>query len=168
MKKLLLSFALLGVVACQQNKIGYVDNEEIINDYQAKIDVEAKFKKKAEALGKKTDSLRQAFQLEATAFQTKAQSMPQKKAQEEYAVLQQRSQFLSQQIQQEEQQLQLASQTEMDSIISNVKDEIKKYGEANKYTFILGGGDNGSVLYGTEGDEITESILKILNNNYKK
>ncbi len=168
MKKIILSLVLLGAVACQQNKIGYVDNEEILNDYQAKIDVEAKFKKKAEALTKKRDSISQAFQIEASAFQAKAQSMPQKKAQQEYQVLQQKGQFIGQQIQQEEQQLQLASQTEIDSIISDVKEEIRKYGETNGYSYILSGGENGSVLFGNEKDEVTEAVLKILNDNYKK
>jgi len=153
MKKLVLSLALLGAVACQQSKIGYVDNEEIMNDYQAKVDVEAKYQKKAEALTKKRDSISQAFQLEINAFQAKAASMSQKTLQQQQGILQQKGQFIGQQIQQEEQQLQLASQTEMDSIVSNVKDEIKKYGEANGFTYILSGGDNGSVLYGTDANE---------------
>ncbi len=168
MKKLILSLALLGAVACQQNKIGYVDNEEILNDYQAKIDVEAKFKKKAETLRKKTDSLSQSFDMEKKSFNSKLKSMSQKNAQEQYDLLQEKGQFLGRQIQQEQQQLQLASQTEIDSIISDVKEEIRKYGEANGYSYILSGGENGSVLFGNDKDEVTEAVLKILNDNYKK
>lgn len=168
MKKIVLALALMGAVACQQDKIGYVDNVKLMNDYQEKMDIEAKLKTKSEALTKKRDSISQAFQIEAQAFQAKAQSMNQKKAQEEYGLLQQRGQFIGQQLQQEDQQLQLQGQTEMDSLVSKVKKEIKAYGKTNGYTYILSGGDGGSVLYGSESKDLTEAIVKILNDKYKK
>ena len=94
--------------------------------------------------------------------------MSQTKAQEEYGMLQQRGQFMGQQLQQEEQQIQLEGQAEMDSLISKVKKEINGYGKSNGYTYILSGGDGGSVLYGAETKDLTQEILKILNENYKK
>jgi len=159
---------LIAAVACEQNKIGFVDNVKLMDGYQEKIDIEARYKVKAEALNKKRDSISQAFQLEAQAFQTKAQSMAQDKAQEEYGVLQQRGQFIGQQLQQEEQQMQSEGQTEMDSLISKVKKEINGYGKSNGYTYILSGGEGGSVLYGTDTKDLTQDILKILNDKYKK
>ncbi|MFS4466215.1 OmpH family outer membrane protein [Maribacter sp. 2210JD10-5] len=168
MKKIFIVAVLMISFSCKQEKIGYVDNVKLMEKYQEKIDVEEKFKTKSEALSKKRDSISQAFQIEAQAFQVKAQKMSQKKAQEEYAVFQQKGQFIGQQLQQEEQQLQTQGQVEMDSVVSNVKKEIKKYGKANGYTYILGGGDGGSVLYGTEANDLTEEVIKILNDSYKK
>ena len=139
-----------------------------MNEYQEKIDVEGKFKIKAEALTKKRDSISQVFQIEAQAFQIKTQKMSQKKAQEEYAIMQQRGQFIGQQLQQEDQQLQLSGQTEMDTIISKVKKEIQAYGKSKGYAYILGGGEGGSVLYGTDADNLIDEIVKILNDKYKK
>ncbi|MGD1945420.1 MAG: OmpH family outer membrane protein [Croceivirga sp.] len=155
-------------ISCQQDKIGFVDNLELMDGYQEKKDVENKFKARAEVMNKKRDSISQAFQLEYQSLQTKAQSWSQKKAQEELGLLQQRSQFLGQQLQQEEQQMQTEGQTEMDSVVSKVKKEIEAYGKANGYTYILGGGEGGSVLYGTEAKELTGEILKILNDKYNK
>ena len=168
MKNIIWIALILLLASCDQQKIGYVDNVKMMDAYQEKIDVEAKFKTRADALTKKRDSISQAFQIEAQAFQTKAQSMSQKKAQEEYAAMQQKGQFIGQQLQQEDQQMQAAGQVEMDSIVKRVKAEIKAYGKANGYTYILGGGDGGSVLYGKEGLDITDEIVKILNDNYKK
>lgn len=167
MRKLVVMFLVLGIVSCQQEKIGYVDNVKLMDAYQEKIDVEAKFKTKVEALTKKRDSISQAFQLEAQAFQAKAEKMSQKKAQEEYGLMQQKGQFIGQQLQQEDQQLQASGQTEMDSIVSKVKKEVKAYGKANGYTYILGGGDGGSVLYGTDANDLTDEIVKILNDKYQ-
>jgi outer membrane protein len=168
MKKIMVLAIALTAMACQQNKIGYVDSVKLMDEYQEKIDVEARFKTKADALTKKRDSISQSFQMELQAFQTKAQSMSQKNAQEEYGQLQQRGQFIGQQLQQEEQQLQQVSQVEMDSLVKKVKKEIKDYGKVNGYTYILGGGDGGSVLYGEEANDLTDAILKILNDKYKK
>jgi len=133
MKKLAVVVIVVLMAACQQNKIGYVDNLKLMDGYQEKIDIEAKFKTKADALTKKRDSISQAFQIEVQAFQTKAQRMSQKKAQEEYGLIQQRGQFMGQQLQQEEQAM-----------------------------------DGGSVLYGTDAQDLTDEILKILNDSYKK
>ena len=167
MRKLILGLVVLAFVSCQQEKIGYVDNVKLMNEYQEKIDVEAKFKTKADALTKKRDSISQAFQIEAQAFQAKAQKMSQQKAQEEYALFQQKGQFMGQQLQQEDQQLQAEGQKEMDSVVSIVKKEIEAYGKANGYSYILGGGDGGSVLYGKDANDLTSEIVKILNNKYK-
>lgn len=168
MKNVLVLLSIILLASCKQEKIGYVDNVKLMEEYQQKIDVEAKFKEKADALAKTRDSISQAFQMEAQAFQSKAQSMSQSKAQEEYAAMQQKGQMIGQQLQQQDQQLQLEGQTEMDSIVSIVKKEIKAYGKANSYSYILGGGDGGSVLYGTETNDLTNHIIKILNDKYKK
>lgn len=168
MKKLVLALLVLVMVSCQQQKIGYIDNVKLMDSYQEKIDIEAKFKTKAEALGKKRDSITQAYQIEAQEFQLKAQKMSQKKAQEEYGVIQQRAQFIGQQLQQEDQALQASGQVEMDSMVRKVKREIEAYGKANGYTYVLTGGEGGSVLYGAEANDLTSEIVKILNDKYKK
>ncbi|NKI31218.1 OmpH family outer membrane protein [Croceivirga thetidis] len=165
MKNSILVLVLLTFISCQQSKIGYVDNVKLMDGYQEKTEVEGKYKAKADALAKKSDSLSQALQIEYQALQAKKQS--QRKTQEELQVLQQKGQFLGQQLQQEERQIQQEGQTQMDSIVSKVKDEIKAYGEANGYTYILGGGEGGSVLYGQDANDLTEQILKILNDKYK-
>ena len=125
---------LIAAVGCEQNKIAFVDNVKLMDGYQEKIDIESRYKVKAEALNKRRDSISQVFQLEAQAFQAKAQTMAQDKAQEEYGLLQQRGQFIGQQLQQEEQQMQSEGQIEMDSLISKVKSEITIYGQNNGYT----------------------------------
>jgi len=169
MKKLALALTgLVLFVSCEQAKIGFVDNVKLMDAYQEKIDIEAKFKIKTDALTKKRDSISQVFQLEAQAFQAKAQKMSEQKAQEEYGLMQQRGQFMGQQLQQEEQALVTAGQTEMDSVVSKVKKEIKAYGISKKFTYILGGGDGGSVLYGQEVNDLTDEIVKLLNDKYKK
>ncbi|MBT8236685.1 MAG: OmpH family outer membrane protein [Bacteroidia bacterium] len=168
MKYSILFLFVLALVSCSEQKIGYVDNVKLMDGYQEKIDVEEKYKNKLDNLNRKRDSISQVFQLEAQEFQSRAEKMAASKAQKEYDILQQRGQFIGQQLQQEEQILQQQGQMEMDSVVQKVKEEIKAFGKSNKYTYILGGGEGGSVLYGQETDDLTEQVLKILNEKYKQ
>ncbi|WP_452221612.1 OmpH family outer membrane protein [Lacinutrix salivirga] len=162
-------FIILGVSSCQQQKMGYIDTGEVINAYQHKIDIEKKFDGKDEAFKKKTDSIGQAFQLEAQKFQMAAQKMSKTKAQENYQALGQKQQMLQQQMQFEQQQLTQEFQKEIDSVIINVKEFVKDYGKKNGYTYILGTSEgSASVLYGIDENNLTEEITKALNDAYKK
>lgn len=170
MKKIsLLVISLITMASCQQSKkIAFVDNSKLINEYQEKIDVEAKYKTLIEASNKNTDSLAKAFQAEYQAFQAQAASMPKEKAQALYQQLGQKQQMLQQQIQMGEQQISTQSQKEIDSLISKVRKFVKDYGETNAYDYILGSNDAGSVMYGKDTDDLTETLIKELNASYKK
>ncbi|MDX1278687.1 OmpH family outer membrane protein [Oceanihabitans sediminis] len=169
MKKII--YALLTVLvftSCEQQKIAFIDNGELINNYQAKIDIEEKFKLKDEAFKKNTDSLANAFQVEAKAFEMAAGKMAQKKAEEKYQELIQKQQGLQRQIQMQQQVMQNEFQTEIDSVLVKVKDFVADYGKKHGYTYILGKNEAGSVLYGSEANDITEPVTEALNASYKK
>ncbi|WP_340200994.1 OmpH family outer membrane protein [Ascidiimonas sp. W6] len=164
MKRIVMGIFAAGLlVACQQDKIAFIDNSKVINEYKEKKALEEKFKKKAERFDKKTDSISKAFQIEAQAFDAAAAKMSQKDAQTKYNELLQKRQFFQQQLQIEEQQLQSEGQKEMDSVVKKVKEFVKDFGKKNKYTYILGANEAGSVLYGTDDKDITEEVLKALN-----
>ncbi len=168
MKKALFTLGILTIMSCQQTKIGYVNNKDLMDGYQEKTDLQNQFKTKQEALTRKRDSLSQAFQQEAQAFQAKAQTMSQTKAQEAYGQMQQKGQIMGQQLQQEELALQEEGQVQMDSLVSKVQLEIKAYGKTNGYTYILSGGNGGAVIYGNDAHNVTKEIVKRLNAAYKK
>ena len=156
--------------SCQnQEKYGYVDNGELINNYQEKLDIEEKYKARETAFGVKTDSISKAFQLEAQDYQIRAQRASASRAQSLYDELGQKQQLLQQQIQFEQQQLQLAYNTEIDSAIIRIKDYVRQYGERNGYTYIFGTSEaSSSVMYGKSDNDLTQIILDSLNARYKK
>ena len=81
----------------------------------------------------------------------------------------QKQQMLQQQIQIEQQQITQAFQTEIDSTIVKVKVFVKDYGKTNGFTYILGTSDGASsVLYGTEENDLSQTIIDALNAEYKK
>ena len=167
MKKLAVVFlTIISLTACQQQKIGFVDNSVLINEYQERKDIEASLNTKIEAFKTRTDSLRSAFELEIKEAELKARKMSQSAIQKLSQELQQKEQLLSQRVQFEQQQIAQESQKLNDSIINRVKAFVQDYGKSNNFNFILGSNEAGSVLYGEEASDLTQDILKALNENY--
>ena len=112
---LVVGILMLAVASCQNNqKIGYVDNSILINDYQEKKDIEANLQTKIVAYEQRRDSLSQAFQLEIKEAEVKARSMSQANLQKLQQELQQREQLISQRLQFEQQQIAKESQAKND------------------------------------------------------
>ncbi len=159
----------LTITSCQQSqKIGYVDNSVLINDYQEKKDVEAKLQAKIAAYEKRRDSLSQAFQLEVQEAEVKSRRMSQSNLQKLQQELQQKNQVISQRLQFEQQQIAQESQAKNDSLIEKIRAFVKDYGKTNGYSFILGSNEAGSVMYGIEESDLTQKVLEALNAAYKK
>ena len=171
MKKICVIVVLmLLITSCQeQQKIAFVDNGKVINDYQEKLDIEEKYKGKDAVFQKRRDSLIGAHNLELEAAKIKAQRMSQSALQKLSQELQQKEGLLGQQLQFEQQQLQQAFNTEIDSAIAKVKNYVKDYGKKNGYTYILGTSDASStVMFGDETKDLSKTILDALNAEYKK
>lgn len=159
--------ALLMLASCQ-DKVVYVDNTKLLNEYQEKKDLESTLQGKINSYSRKRDSLSRAFQLEAQQFESQAQSLGQAIAQRKYSELMQKSQILQQHLMQEEQAIQSESQSKMDTLLTKVKKFVKDYGKNKGYTYILGANEGGSVLYGDDAKNITDDVVKALNDSYKK
>src|SRR5690606_13453127 len=65
------------------------------------------------------------------------------------------------------QQLQKENAVEMDSMIKGIKATIKTYGKEKGYDYIYGTGDAASVLYAKDQYDITQDVIKLLNEKYK-
>jgi len=155
--------------SCQQSqKIGFVDNSKLINEYQEKIDIQDKLQAKIKTYEAKRDSIRQAFQLEINEAELKSRKMSQADLQKLSQELQQKDQIIAQRDQFEQQQIAQESQAQNDSLIKKVRNFVKDYGTKNGYDFILGSNEAGSVMYGNEASDLTQEILDALNASYKK
>ncbi|NRD22179.1 OmpH family outer membrane protein [Winogradskyella litoriviva] len=170
MKKIILGLmVLVGAASCQeQQKIGFVDNTKVVNEFNKKVDFEESFKIKIDAFNKKADSLNQMIQREAQVFQASASKMKQSVAEEKYNALLQKKQMQDYQISNEEKALSAEGQKQLDTLVKEVKAFIKDYGKTKGYTYILGANEAGSVLYGDDANDITEEILNALNKDSKK
>lgn len=165
----LFTLGMLLASCTQPQRIGYVNNSELINEYQGKKDIEEKYKTLEEASRKKGDSLNQAYQIEALGLQEKMRKMSQKQQQAAAEPFQKKWQLINQQMQEEQKDLQTKFQTEIDSSIVEVVDFVKGYAKTNGYAYVFGTSDvSRSVMYGEEANDLTDKVLESLNASYKK
>ena len=168
MKKLVGLFILaILFVGCQEQKTGYVDTEKLLEDYKELKDARDRFNKSNDNILSDLELKIQSYQIKEDLFRKNGPSMPRAKQEERYNELQAEAQQIQQERQSRLGKLQVEGQREIDSIIKKVKDRVKTYGEQNDYTYIYGSNDAGSVLYGKEENDLTQTILDELNATHK-
>jgi len=166
-KVILLVFGAVVLSSCNQEKTAYVDNTQLIQDFKEMKSTEAKFTKKSEKLKKELDSVAQQFQLEVQQYQQQSASLSSAEKQEKESMLMQKQQQLQRQQQMQSNQLREESDVVIDSLITKVKDFVADYGEKNGYTYIFGSNESANIMYAKEGRDITEEVLKALNESAK-
>jgi len=160
---------LMSFASCQeQDKVAFVDNTKVMDDYQMKIDIEKKYEDRSTAFNKQRDSIGLVYQMEIQTIQMQLSKMSPRKQEEESQKFQQKWQPVQQQMQFQQQQMEQGFNKEMDSVIVKVNDFVEDYGKKNGYTFIFGKNRAGSVMYGAEAKDITEAVTEAINADYGK
>lgn len=174
MKKSLVIIAMaIAVISCNKQseseslKTAYVDTNKLLEEYTEAKDIDAKYKNKADEMGKELEAEAARFKSDAAAFEQKARQLGQVWAQQNSGPLQQRQQQLQYAQQAMLQQLQQESGVEMDTLVKTVKTFIKDYGKKNGYDYIYGTGEAATILYAEDKYDITEELVKELNSKYK-
>ncbi len=177
MKKSLIIIAIaISIISCDKKqepavakeiKTAYVDTSKLMEEYTEAKDISAKYKSISENKGKELDAEIARFKSEAANFQKNAQANGQAWAQQKGAELQKREQQLQAAQQGIAQQLQQDSATEMDTVVKSVKKFIKDYGKEKGYTYIYGTGEVATILYAEDKLDITNELIKLLNDKYK-
>ncbi len=175
MKKSLL---ILGVVAtlfsCNQNtpatefKTAYVDTAKLSKEYEAFKDLESQGKVKEAEMGRELDDKVQKLKLDYASAQHEAATKGPQWAQQKAQELQKREREIGMMQETMMRQLQTEFGTKNDSAVSKMKRLIKDYGKEKGYDYIYGTGDIMTVLYAKEGYDITDEVIKMLNDEYKE
>lgn len=147
--------------------IVYIDTEKLMKEYKESVDFESKFKAMSEKMQNELEGDMRRFQNDVADLQKNAQTKGMEWAQQREAELGKRQQTLAQKEQNYMKKFQEESAVERDSLVSKMKKFIKTYGAEKGYDYVLGTGDASTVLYAKEGSDITEQVLKLMNEAYE-
>lgn len=166
MKKLVISILVLGLVSpltgvAKDLKIGYVDIFKVFNEYRKTKEYDKMLEEKKNAKEKELEKKKE----EIKEMQDKLELLKDKekegarekltKATGEYRKLER--QFIL--------DLKRERDEKMKEIIDDINKVIEDYGRKEGFDLII---NKGAILYGREGIDLTETILKIVNQKYKK
>lgn len=164
---MLFVFAFL-LVACQQEKTAFVETEKLLKEYQGAKDLETQISKRRDSVQSGLQQIETQFRVLVQDYQEKAPKMSTaQREQKEQELMVQQSQ-LQELRQKEGQSFQAYSSEKMDTLVSNIKKFVADYAKKNGYTYIFGSNaTTENILYGEPSKDLTEEILKALNDAYK-
>ncbi|WP_372474108.1 OmpH family outer membrane protein [Capnocytophaga sp. ARDL2] len=185
MKKIILSAAVVILaVACNNNsqigttvattsseagfKTAYIDTEKLMKEYKESADFEAKYEAMSKKMQEELERDMKKFQNDVMDLQKNAQSKGMEWAVARQKELEKRERTLAEKQQNYMKKFQEEGSVERDSMVSRMKDFIKEYGKEKGYDYIYGTGDAVTVLYAKEQYNITDEIVKLLNEKYEK
>lgn len=177
MKKIILTaVAIIGLVSCNntqqqtentQGKTAYIDTSKLLKEYQEAKDIEAKYKAKEDQMSKELETELTKLEAEIDYVKKNAQAKGQEWFQKNAMALQEKEQRLMYVQQGLQQQLSSEYSKEADSLVKNVKQFAKDYGKEKGYDYIYGTNEaTNTILYAKDGQEITDEVIKLLNEKY--
>lgn len=168
MKKAFFIILTIGLfTSCNQEKTAYVDNLVLMQEYKGMDLLEEKFTQRSERVNKTLDSIAKSFQEEVQEYQKAAENMSLSERQQREEELMTKQGQLQQQERIISSELQRLTSQATDSLVEEVRTLVAEYGKEHGYTYIFGSTDLANILYAKEGLDITQDVLKALNENYE-
>ncbi|MBS4041213.1 MAG: OmpH family outer membrane protein [Flavobacteriales bacterium] len=181
MKKIIWSaFLAVALISCEQKeekkvdaknselKIGFVDTAKLMEESLEAKDLNAKYEEIVKTKAASLQAEKSKFQNEVLQAEKSAQQMGPQWVQAKMREFQEKEQRLAASEQRITVEIQQQSGKEMDSLVKKIKGMIKDYAKEKKFDYILGTGEVSTVLYGKEETDLTEIMIKNINENYTK
>ncbi len=167
MRKLLIVVLVLGLcswvqsVYAQDMRIGYINLKKLLDDYEKVTDGEDKLLKQAE----KKNEEREDMVKDIKTLREKIELLDDKEKDKKQQELDEKVKELQDFTYQTRTSLRQDRDEKFREIMKEVKDVIGEYGKSNNYNIII---DDTLLLYKQESLDVTEDIVKVLNERYKK
>jgi len=146
----------------------YVDVNKLIEGYQRTKTVKAEFNKKATVMRANVDSLLNGWQSELKKYEKDRVSYSPKELQLQQELLATKQQQITNYQQAIEKQVMEEDKKVTQTVINDINDYIKEYGQNHGYKIIFGASGGGNIMYADESTDLTEDVLKGLNSEYVK
>lgn len=165
-KKTLSTVAVHDTTPAGAFKIAYFDMDSIEKNYDYLKNVKNELKTKETELNAQLNALKNKYMAKVTKFQQEAQSMSQERQgtmqqdlMQEQKVIQNKEQAISSELQDE-------SFKKMQDVNKTIENFLKEYNSNKQYAYILGY-QSGTIYYKDTRYDITDAVLKGLNEKYK-
>jgi outer membrane protein len=150
-------------------RIVYVNTDTLLNNYEYYKDVVKEFENKSFALENELQRKAQSFQNEVQLFQRRVQAggLSEQQALTQQSALQKKEQDIMMYRENAAGNLQQDQAKKTDELLNNINEYLGKYNKSDKYDMVIGYSKGGGVLYAKEDLDITQEVLKGLNEEYK-
>ena len=154
--------------AKSSSELVYVDVNKLITGYSKTKTAKAEFDKKAALMKANVDSLVGNWQNELKNYEKERTSLPAKELKLKQELLGNKQQQINGYQEAIQKKIQEEDKKVTQTVINDINDYIKEYGEEHNYKIIFGASGGGNIMYADESTDLTEEILKGLNAEYDK
>ena len=175
MKKITLLLAILALLISifsffffqSSTDLVYVDFNKLMDGYERTAIEKAKFEEKATAMQANIDSLMSNWQGELKTYEKERSSMTKKEIELKQELLSNKQQQINNYEQAIQKQIQEEDQKASQTVINDINDYVKEYGEKHSYKIIFGASGSGNIMYADDATDLTDKVLVGLNYEYK-
>lgn len=176
MKKYPLFIAVLAIVLSvtaiyftkSSSELVYVDVNKLIMGYEKTKTAKAEFDKKANLMRANVDSLVANWQKELKDYEKERTILSPKELKLKQELLGNKQQQINGYQEAIQKKIQEEDKKVTQTVINDINDYIKEYGKEHSYKIIFGASGGGNIMYADESTDLTEEILKGLNEEYGK
>jgi len=176
MKKYLFGIGLLAVIGIgvyfivllTSPRLGYVRSSDLVNKYAGMQEASVLYKKKMAQWQSNIDTLESDYQRSVSKYNLEFSKSNAAVRKEQEILLDKQRQNIQQYVKTLDDKAREEDQKMTDGVINQINSFIEEYGKSHQYDFIFGTTQQGNILYGNKGKDITEEVLEALNRTYKK
>ena len=148
-------------------RIAYVRSAVLVNSYLGMKEAQNLYQEKMSKWKSNIDTLRNDYQQAINKYNQEVKSLSVKEKQEREIYLRKQEDNLRQYAGTLEQKATEEDRKMSEGVLNQINSYVKEYGEKQGYDLILGITRDGNILYGKEAIDITDEVLKGLNDSYK-
>lgn len=152
----------------QQERIAYIDTAKLLNEYEGMKLAKAAYRKKADVWQTNIDTLVNEVKGQIKAFEKDGRSMTEKEKELSQQLIRTKQQQLGEYQKAIQAKAREADVEMTQKVLTVVNGYLQEYGKSHNYKIILATTDAGNIVYGEEGMDITEDVLKGLNHENAK
>ncbi|MFZ6052358.1 OmpH/Skp family outer membrane protein [Halocola ammonii] len=158
----------IGIVNYFQSgpKIGFVKSQELIYGYQGMKAAQQEFETKTQAWSANSDTLMSLYQQSLKRYQDSARFYSDRERQFQEGQLRKRQENVQKYQEMTASKMKEEEEKMLEGVFNQVNSFVEQYAERNNYDIILGTTLSGSLLYGEDHIDVTDEVLKELNQYY--
>lgn len=148
-------------------KIAVVRSIDLIYQYNGMKDAKEQFKHRTDGWKSNLDTLQIKYQAALSDYQAKYATYNESQRQEQEKILSTMKGNLEKYAKVVNNEASNEEQEKTQAVLNQINSHIQDYAKRNGFDIVLGADGSGAVLYGGEPFDITDKVLKELNENYK-
>ncbi|WP_028980229.1 OmpH family outer membrane protein [Sporocytophaga myxococcoides] len=156
-----------GVSKFTSPKIGYVRSGELVKNFEGMKEAKNIYKSKMEKWQANIDTLQGDYRSAVSKYTNDLPGLSKKEKEERELYLGKQEQGIRDYVKSLEEKAKEEDEKMTQAVLNQINSYIKEYGENHGYDVILGLTQEGNVLYGNDSKDITEDLLKGINDWYK-